>query len=357
VGLGFNSTGQFIAAITAEGPTGQTYVYDSYPKPSTPLHSRPLGASSLAWFDIRSQAPSVSFSVPAVTQARVWLIDIQPLDPDDALGGLRLECRVDGQGSWFPCASGQQVLTGLAQGDHTVSLQVTDPTGLQSVASQTWTVDTTGPTAGITSVAPVGTASQLSLGWTGSDTGGSFVSSYDVRERYAPPTGSLGDHLYPLNWAVLGSTSLTAAWAPGYEYCLSVRGMDFVGNLGPWSAERCTAAPLDDAALTATSGWTRGRSTTYQSGTYSLASTAGVSLSKASVKGLRIGIVATTCSTCGSVDVYHAGVLLGRVSLKSSTTAYRQLKLLPLGVTRTGSVVIKTVNSGPVAIDGLVVLH
>ena len=115
---------------------------------------------------------------------------------------------------------------------------------------------------------------------------------------------------------------------------------------------------LDDRSLTASSGWTRGASSAYAYGTYSRASASGLSLTRPSVQGRRLAIVVTTCPTCGAVDVYHAGVRLGRVSLYSATTSYRQIRWLPLqSVTRTGSVVVRTSSSKTSVLDGIAVWH
>jgi transposase-like protein len=66
----------------------------------------------------------------------------------------------------------------------------------------------------------------------------------------------------------------------------------------------------------------------------------------------------TTCSTCGSVDVYHAGVKLGRLSLYSATTRTRQVKWLPLeSVTRYGTVTVRSTGTRQVIIDGLAIAH
>jgi len=176
--------------------------------------------------------------------------------------------------------------------------------------------------------------------------------------RRASPYGRFGSYLYPSTWQTLKTPSLTLGLTAGYQYCLSVRARDAAGNVGAWSPERCTSVALDDRSLSASSGWTRGTSSAYAYGTWSGAARTGVSLTRTSVQGRRIALVVTTCPTCGVVDVYHAGVKIGRVSLYSSRTAYRQIRWLPLqSVTRTGTVVVRTVGSKRVYIDGFAVQH
>jgi hypothetical protein len=115
---------------------------------------------------------------------------------------------------------------------------------------------------------------------------------------------------------------------------------------------------LDDRSLSASTGWTRGTSTAYLNGTWTKTTRTGAQLTLGSVRGRRIAVVATTCSTCGSVDVYHAGVKLGRLSLYSATTRTRQVKWLPLeSVTRYGTVTVRSTGTRQVIIDGLAIAH
>jgi hypothetical protein len=61
---------------------------------------------------------------------------------------------------------------------------------------------------------------------------------------------------------------------------------------------------------------------------------------------------------CGSVDVFHAGRKLGRVSPHSATTVHRQVRWLPSqSAARTGTVVIRTSSSKRVDLDGIAVRH
>ena len=58
------------------------------------------------------------------------------------------------------------------------------------------------------------------------------------------------------------------------------------------------------------------------------------------------------------MDVYHAGITLGGVSLYSSTTAHRQVRWLSLQpVSRTGSLIARTASAKTSVIDGIVVAH
>ncbi len=71
----------------------------------------------------------------------------------------------------------------------------------------------------------------------------------------------------------------------------------------------------------------------------------------------RIAIVATTCSTCGTVRVYLGSTLLKTISLKSTTTVNRKLiTVTTFTSARTGTLSIKVYSSGKkVVIDGVAI--
>lgn len=355
--LVWDPSGRWLAATG--GPYGSpqhTYVYDTAATPAL-VRTLDLGGSAVAWLDTASVAPVASLTAPLWT-TRAASLAVGASDPDDAIGGLRRECRLDAATTWTACGP-TWALSGLAVGKHTAYARVTDPSGLRSPAvSRTWSVDATMPTVALGAVPSVLTGAAFTLTWTAADSGGSGLASYDVRERYASSAGRFGGYVYPAAWQGLRTRSLALRMSPGFQYCFSTRARDLAGNVGTWSPERCTAVAFDDRAMSATSGWTRGTSASYAYGTWSLATRSAVSLSRGSVQGRRIVLVVTTCPACGSVDVYHAGIRVGRVSLYSAKAAARQLRWLPLqSVTRTGTVVVRTTSSKVVYVDGVAVLH
>ncbi|HYN66357.1 MAG TPA: hypothetical protein VES93_05665, partial [Ornithinibacter sp.] len=157
----------------------------------------------------------------------------------------------------------------------------------------------------------------------------------------------------------LTTARATRAKVPaGYQYCWSVRARDVAGNVGPWGAERCTVVAMDDRSLTAGTGWSRGTSSAYVYGTWTKASRSKASLTRAGVAARRIGIIATTCSTCGSLDVWVGGAYAGRVSLVSSTRRTKQVKWLPtFPSTRTGTLTLRTTSARATIVDGVLVSH
>lgn len=355
-GLAWDPTGRWVAVSGSPYQhTPQTYVYDTTQR--TALVRTVLGGHSVAWLDPESQSPTATLTVPSLT-SRTATLAVSGTDPDHAVGGLRGECRLDSSTVWVACEPSWRV-SGLSTGQHTAAVRVTDPTGLQSApVSRSWTVDASAPVA-VLAVPPVAlTSTALTLSWSGSDTGGSNVASYDVRRRSAPIGATFGGWVYPATQQRMAAIRWSTTVPAGYQSCYAVRARDAVGNVGAWSTEKCASSALDDRTLTAGAGWTRGTSTAYAYGTWTKAVRTGSSLSRASVQSRRLAIVAMTCATCGSVDVYQGGVRLGRISLHSTKTAYRKVLWAPLQSTsRTGTVVLRTTSAATVTIDGLVVQH
>lgn len=311
-------------------------------------------ARETSWVTTSRAVPTATVSVPSVTSASAQ-VRLGGVDADDAVGGLSFSCRLD-SGSWQACGPTWQ-LSGLAAGTHTVTAMATDPSGQRSApVSVTWTVDRTAPSVSLNALPTALLGSSLTLAWSAKDSGGSAVASYDVRERYASPSGGYTAYVYPSTWQKRTSPSLALKLSAGYSYCFSVRARDKVGNLSAFTPERCTSAALDDRALS-NHGGTRGSNSKYLSGTYTRLSGTAQYLSRTSVKGKRLGIVVATCSTCAPLDVWIGGVKWGRVSTYSSTTRYRQVVWLPLASsTRSGTVVVRPASSRNAYVDGLVIL-
>jgi hypothetical protein len=301
-------------------------------------------------------APTAKLTIPAIT-GPTTAATITAADADDAISGLTRQCRLDA-GAWTACGA-SWTLGKLAGGRHTIAAAVTDPAGNTSpAASVSWTVDAAAPSVSLTPPTSPVLGAALTLRWTGTDTGGAGVDSYDVRVRYASPYGAFTAYSQPAAWQGLRTSALNLKLSQGYTYCYAVRARDKVGNLGGWSTERCATSVLDDRALSVSTGVVRGTSTAYTYGTYSRATATARAFVRTGIQARRLAVVVTTCATCGSIDVTHAGVYLGRISLTSTTTRVKQVRWLPLqSTTRTGTVTLRTVNTRLVLIDGLVVQH
>jgi hypothetical protein len=261
-------------------------------------------------------------------------------------------CSLDGAAA-TACTSPTSY-SGLADGVHTFTV-----TAGSSTASYSWRIDTTRPSVAMTApTATVVLTSSVADAWTGSDTG-SGIRSFQQQLRVAAYSGSFG------SWSNLGSarsatdprTSTVSPLSAGYQYCLRVRATDNAGNLN-YSSPRCVTVPLDDRSLSPSSGWVRATGSTYYHGTITYTKALGARLTRSGgVSITHVGVVATACSTCGTVAVYIGSTLIGKISLYASTTHYKVIKVLGTS-SRSGTVTVKVLTSGKlVAIDGLVVSH
>jgi hypothetical protein len=212
------------------------------------------------------------------------------------------------------------------------------------------------PTAHLTAPsAPFTRSTSQQLTWTGSDTGGSGIAGYDLRWRVAGYSGSFGAWTTPSGWSHLTATSKTVTGlVPGRDYCFSVRASDKAGNVGAWSAARCTSPLLDDRALSASAGWSRATATGYYHRTFSRSSTQGAGLALSGVQADRVAVVVDECATCGTLDVKLGSTLLARVNLHAATTHRSRLILLPVFRLRSGTLHLLVHSSAkPVIIDAV----
>jgi hypothetical protein len=224
-----------------------------------------------------------------------------------------------------------------------------------STSSISYTEDSTAPT-GVhitTTLPPFSLSSPFTVAWGGATDAGSGVMNYNASYTTAPYNSGFGAPSLLKTTAGPGNASFAAA--PGNTYCFYVTATDNASNTSGASPSKCTATPIDDAALTG-SGWTRfAGQTGYYRRTFSSTSTKGRTLTKTGVMARRIALVATKCPGCGTVAVLQGGKLLKQVSLSASTRKNQQI--IPIAAftsVHTGTVTIRVVSSRQtVVIDGL----
>jgi len=200
------------------------------------------------------------------------------------------------------------------------------------------------------------TKSQVAVSWA-TPVASSAVASYSIRVRTATPTSGWGAWFVPTRWAALTGTSRAVTLAPGQTVCVSVRATNRAGQIGPWSPGRCTARPLaETSATTVTSGWRATKSPQLLGGTAYTTSTRRSSWTLDGVTTGRVGIVASRCPTCGSVNVYVGTALVGSIDLRAATTSYQNLIMLPPFARRTGRLafVVSSPTGRMVQLDGVV---
>ena len=208
------------------------------------------------------------------------------------------------------------------------------------------------PSAGIV-VTIVGTA--VTLSWADGTTPGTYPAySYIVNYKYANWNGTFGAYQ---STTISAPTPLTALTAPakiagitaalGRTYCFNVQSVDRFGHKSAVTTDKCTALPLDDRGLTRSSGWSLKTSSAYYNGTYLYTTTYGKYLTRTLVQAKSIAIIATTCSTCGSLKVYWNGKLIKTVSLKSTKTVYKKvITVAAFKVATKGTLKIVVATSG-----------
>ncbi len=181
-------------ATNAAGSTVSASAHYS-PLPTTNLVSAPSGATT-------STSAAPTFSTPT--------------------SGATLECKLDA-GAWATCTSPRSY-TGLAEGSHTFSVRaVYGGLSDDTPATATWTVDTTVPNTSITSQPAANESStSASLGFTGTDPGGSGVASYQCRIDAGA-------------WGACTSPRTYTGLAQG-NHTFDVRAIDNAGNVDPTPA-------------------------------------------------------------------------------------------------------------------------
>jgi hypothetical protein len=244
----------------------------------------------------------------------------------------------------------------LPAGSHTINVTATDVAGnTSSVQTHHFTVDNTAPLQPhFTNVlAPFTGATAVAVSFADTDAL-SGIKSYQVQvERAAFNATAFGP------WAVApGATALTAtsytmtSLVAGYDYCFRVIATDKAGNPSIASKSSCTSRLIDDHALAHSAGWVEGKSTAYYAGTYSTARSAGRTMAIAGFRGIRLGIKAIVCPTCGAIRVYVGPTLVGSISLVSAVTK-NVIILLPVFSSRAGTIKILTLSTRMVTIDGI----
>jgi hypothetical protein len=210
------------------------------------------------------------------------------------------------------------------------------------------------PVAWIGTLRPYSTTTTLALSW-GAEAGTNDVASFDVRYRRAKWNGGFDVRT---TWtSEITETSAEFGAAKGYAYCFSAQARDVEGIVSAWTAETCTAVPLDDRSLSRSSGWAARTGSAYYAGTYLKTKSTGAKLTRTKIVAKRIALVATTCPTCGKVKVYWNGTLVKKVNLASSTTTHKKvIAIRSWSSVKSGKLVIKVVSSGrKVVIDGVAI--
>jgi Tol biopolymer transport system component len=244
----------------------------------------------------------------------------------------------DGTGIWDALADGSAPATRFPVVDE----------GIASLAVST--LDATAPTSVKLAGIPTSTLGRSVTPTFSAVDVGSGVASYTLTYRRATYYGAFG-----------ASTSLTLtsprtiALQGGYTYCFSLKATDKVGNTSAATPEQCTVLPLDDRSLLKSTAFSAITGSAYYASTAMRTTTRGATLTRSSVTSAKqLLLVATTCRTCGTVDVLLGTTRIAAVNLYTATTVNKKVIPLPSFTTRSGTVLIKVTSTGKtVLIDGL----
>jgi hypothetical protein len=197
----------------------------------------------------------------------------------------------------------------------------------------------------------------FTVAWTASDT--SPPLHYNVRKQIAPYNAAFGAF-------TAFQTNTTATNAPytateGDTECFGVQAIDNFGNTSAYSASRCFGTPLDDRSLTPVGGWTNGTGATssYVRGTFATSTSQNATLTTPSLRAKYVAVIADTCPTCGTIEVYRGATYLKTFLLTSSSLKHKQVLVAYNSSLQTGAITVKVISSfgGQVVIDGIIAMQ
>jgi len=207
-------------------------------------------------------------------------------------------------------------------------------------------------------------AGPLTVAVSGTDAGtASSALNYRLRWRTttAGGAGAFSSYAYG-DWTMPDRGRLEGIPAPpGRRVCVSLQARDMAFNVRTTGYERCFDVPYDSTGQTfdVSSRWTIASGSTWSGFAVASTTTKGQSILGSSKRYVReIGVVATTCPTCGALAVYVGATKIGTLSLVRSTTTTRALVTLPrLSQRRYGTVsfVVSSSSGRLVRVDSVAV--
>ncbi|MBV9096760.1 MAG: PD40 domain-containing protein [Frankiaceae bacterium] len=243
-----------------------------------------------------------------------------------------------------------QVWSTLAAGGGT-PVQVTNLSPYVPVSVSVVAPDTSPPAVSVTKLPAIATTAAIRLSYSARDAV-NRVRSYDV--QYTHATTVWQNPAWPVSggWGTT-ATSLPVHLIGGIKYCFYVRATDNAGNVSAWSRPVCTTAPLDDRAMHKTAGFTAATGSAFYLGTAYSTTKYGEAVWTTN-ESPALYLVATTCPTCGSVEILEGNKPVATISLHSATTVNRHVLAIP-NTHKAVDFMTRVVSSGKrVIIDGVV---
>ncbi len=230
-----------------------------------------------------------------------------------------------------PCGYSYTV-TGLTEGQNVFSIEAVTPDGRGGAPTEKddyfW-VDLTPPTVTLKAPPPVFTLGKIvNLQAVGTDSQG--IDHYHVMVTARQASGAGAGSANPVFTGYDVTTGLLSVPVKaGTSYRFDVTAIDTAVNVSSIRSVY-TSPPLDNFDLTASSQWTLVKGAVYTNTLVSRTKARGATLTHA-MYGTTLGVVATTCSTCGQVGVYAGTRLLKTIDLRASSTHYKQVITVPMG--------------------------
>jgi len=253
-------------------------------------------------------------------------------------------------GSRLYLITNNQIWSTLAAGGGT-PVQITSFSPGAPVSVSVVAPDSAPPAVSVAKLPAIATTAAITVSYSARDTV-NRVRSYDVQYTHATTVWSYP--AWPVNhgWGTT-ATSLPVHLIGGIKYCFYVRATDNAGNVSAWSRPVCTTAPLDDRAMHKTAGFAAVTGSPFYLGTAYSTTHYGEAV-WTTTESPALYLVATTCATCGSVEILEGNRPVGVISLHSTTTVYKNVVAIP-NTHKAVDFMIRVVSSGKrVIIDGVV---
>jgi uncharacterized protein YjbI with pentapeptide repeats len=179
---------------------------------------------------------------------------------------------------------------------------------------------------------------------------GSGIWGWRILRRTIVSGGSTWSAWATDAWSGDNPKSIAAFVSPGHRTCMRVQVRDFAGHVTTVPGERCSDAVYDSTGnrFFPDEHWAFGSDKSYFEWSYESTRTHGAQIASASRLYVRqVGVIASTCPTCGSVSVYVGSTRVGTINLRRSVSTSRTLLTLPRLSTRRYGVVKVVVVSAP----------
>lgn len=185
----------------------------------------------------------------------------------------------------------------------------------------------------------------------------SGIASYDFSVRRRPYHAGHETRVYVRNDTT--TTSANVRLTPGATYFFTAEARDGSGNVAA-ALEDFVVIPVDDRAMQRRGAWSRHRNSAHFMGTYTQTRARNASLSLADVGFTSLDLIATKCTTCGSVDVFLGHTKVKHIDLHAASTLSKQLLAIYAGdgsrYRRRDVRIVVTSSGKRVLIDGLAVM-